>query len=117
MVRKYQDDLQVEGVRNDEVIFSFKDFKEIESIYGEIDHQKYKTKIFTIERVEDFRIDTSYNVFGEILHKEMMGVDGTLFYIKLKEYITGEELDIRDLYFKSNGRKAIWVIDNLKVEL
>ena len=117
MVRKYQDKLQVEGVRNDEVIFSFKDFKEIESIYGEIDHQKYKTKIFTIERVEDFRIDTSYNVFGEILHKEMMGVDGTLFYIKLKEYITGEELDIRDLYFKSNGRKAIWVIDNLKVEL
>ena len=117
MVRKYQDKLQVEGVRNDEVIFSFKDFKEIESIYGEIDHDKYKTKIFTIERVEDFRIDTSYNVFGEILHKEMMGVDGTLFYIKLKEYITGEELDIRDLYFKSNGRKAIWALDNLKVKL
>ena len=117
MVRKYQDKLQVEGVRNDEVIFSFKDFKEIESIYGEIDHDKYKTKIFTIERVEDFRIDTSYNVFGEILHKEMMGVDGTLFYIKLKEYITGEELDIRDLYFRSNGRKAIWALDNLKVKL
>jgi len=117
MVRKYQDKLQVEGVRNDEVIFSFKDFKEIESIYGEIDHDKYKTKIFTIDRVEDFRIDTSYNVFGEILHKEMMGVDGTLFYIKLKEYITGEELDIRDLYFRSNGRKAIWVLDNLKVKL
>ena len=117
MVRKYQDKLQVEGVRNDEVIFSFKNFKEIESIYGEIDHDKYKTKIFTIERVEDFRIDTSYNVFGEILHKEMMGVDGTLFYIKLKEYITGEKLDIRDLYFRSNGRKAIWAIDNLKVKL
>ena len=117
MVRKYQDKLQVEGVRNDEVIFSFNDFKEIESIYGEIDHDKYKTKIFTIERVEDFRIDTSYNVFGEILHKEMMGVDGTLFYIKLKEYITGEELDIRDLYFRSNGRKAIWALDNLKVKL
>jgi len=40
-----------------------------------------------------------------------------LFYIKLKEYITGEELDIRDLYFRSNGRKAIWVLDNLKVKL
>ena len=117
MVRKYQDKLQVEGVRNDEAIFSFNDFKEIESIYGEIDHDKYKTKIFTIDRVEDFRIDTSYNVFGEILHKEMMGVDGTLFYIKLKEYITGEELDIRDLYFRSNGRKAIWALDNLKVKL
>ena len=117
MVRKYQDKLQVEGVRNDEVIFSFKDFSEIKDIYNQIDHDKYKTKIFTIERVEDFRIDTSYNVFGEILHKEMMGVDGTLFYIKLKEYITGEKLDIRDLYFRSNGRKAIWALDNLKVKL
>ena len=46
-----------------------------------------------------------------------MGVDGTLFFIKLKQYITGEKLDIRDLYFKSNGKVAIWSIDNLKVEL
>jgi hypothetical protein len=30
---------------------------------------------------------------------------------------TGEELDIRDLYFRSNGRKAIWALDNLKVKL
>jgi hypothetical protein len=117
MVRKYQDKLQVEGVRNDEVIFSFKDFKEIESIYGEIDHDKYKTKIFTIDRVEDFRIDNLYDIDGNLVHREMMGVDGTLFFIKFKEYITGEELDIRDLYFKSNGRKAIWAIDNLKVKL
>ena len=117
MVRKYQDKLQVEGVRNDEVIFSFKDFSEIKDIYNQIDHDKYKTKIFTIERVEDFRIDNLYDVDGNLVHREMMGVDGTLFYIKLKEYITGEELDIRDLYFRSNGRKAIWAIDNLKVKL
>ena len=117
MVRKYQDKLQVEGVRNDEVIFSFKDFSEIKDIYNQIDHDKYKTKIFTIERVEDFRIDNLYDVDGNLVHREMMGVDGTLFYIKLKEYITGEELDIRDLYFRSNGRKAIWALDNLKVEL
>ena len=31
--------------------------------------------------------------------------------------ITGEKLDIRDLYFRSNGRKAIWALDNLKVKL
>lgn len=117
MVRKYQDVLQVEGVRNDEVIFSFKDFSEIKDIYNQIDHDKYKTKIFTIDRVEDFRIDNLYDIDGNLVHREMMGVDGTLFYIKLKEYITGEELDIRDLYFKSNGRKAIWAIDNLKVKL
>jgi hypothetical protein len=117
MVRKYQDRLQVEGVRNDEVIFSFKNFSEIKDIYNQIDHDRYKTKIFTIDRVEDFRIDNLYDVDGNLVHREMMGVDGTLFYIKLKEYITKESLDIRDLYFKSNGRKAIWVIDNLKVEL
>jgi hypothetical protein len=117
MVRKYQNDLQVEGVRNDEVIFSFKEFSDIKDIYNGIDHVKYKTKIFTVNRVEDFRIDNLYDVDGNLLHREMMGVDGTLFYIKLKEYITGEKLDIRDLYFKSNGRKAIWVVDNFKIEL
>jgi len=117
MVRKYQDDFQVEGVRNDEVIFSFKEFSDIKDIYNGIDHVKYKTKVFTVNRVEDFRIDNLYDVDGNLLNREMMGVDGTLFYIKLKEYITGEKLDIRDLYFKSNGRKAIWVVDNFKVEL
>lgn len=117
VVRKYQDILQVEGVRNDEVIFSFRDFKEVENIYDEIDSKRYKTKIFSIQRVEDFRIDTSYNVYGEILNKEMMGVDGTLFYIKLKQYITSEDLDIKDLYFRSSGKKAIWNVDNLKIEL
>lgn len=116
MVRKYQDELQVEGVRNDEVIFSFNDFSEIKDIYNQIDHDRYKTKIFTINRVEDFRIDNLYDIDGNLFHREMMGVDGTLFYIKLKEYITGEKLDIRDLYFRSNGRKAIWALDNLKVE-
>ena len=117
IVRKYQDVLQVEGVRNDEVIFSFKDFKDIKEIYNEIDQSKYKSKIFTVNRVEDFRIDNSYNIYGELLHKELMGVDGTLFYIKLKQYITNEPLDIKDLYFKSNGKKAIWALDNLKLEL
>ena len=47
----------------------------------------------------------------------MMGVDGTLFYIKLKQYITGENLDIKDLYFRSAGKRAIWSVDNLKIEL
>jgi hypothetical protein len=117
LVRKYQDTLQVEGVRNDEVIFTFNEYSEIRSIFDEIDQVRYKTKIFTVERVEDFRIDTSYNIYGEILNKELMGVDGTQFYMKLKQYITGEELDIKDLYFKSGGKRAIWSVDNLKVEL
>jgi hypothetical protein len=117
IVRKYQDILQVEGVKNDEVIFSFKDFTEIQDIYNEIDNEKYKTKIFTIERVEDFRIDTIFNINGDVLSREMSGVDGTLFFIKLKQYVTGEPLDIKDLYFRSNGRLAIWLVDNLKCEI
>jgi len=117
VVRQYQDILQIEGVRNDEVIFSFKDFNEIRDIYNELDHERYKTKIFTVNRVEDFRIDNIYDINENLIHRELMGVDGTLFFIKLKQYITGEKLDIRDLYFKSNGKVAIWSIDNLKVEL
>lgn len=117
IVRKYQDQLQVEGVRNDEVIFSFIDYSEIKEIFEEIDHGKFKTKIFTIDRVEDFRIDNHFNVNGELLNREMVGVDGNLFYLKLKQYITNESLDIKDLYFKNNGKKAIWAIDNLKLEL
>ena len=117
VVRQYQDKLQVEGVRNDEVIFSFSEFDDIKDIYNEIDHQRYKTKIFTIDRVEDFRIDNLYDPSGQLQHRELMGVDGTLFYIKLKQYITGEKLDIRDLYFRSNGKTALWIVDDLKVEI
>jgi hypothetical protein len=117
VVRRYQDSLQVEGVKNDEVIFSFKEFMDIEEIYNQIDTKKYKTKIFTINRIEDFRIDTIYDINGNMSYREMSGVDGTLFFIKLKQYITGEPLDIKDLYFRSNGRLAIWIIDNLKFEI
>jgi len=117
VVRRYQDSLQVEGVKNDEVIFSFKEFMDIEEIYNQIDTKKYKTKIFTINRIEDFRIDTIYDINGNMSYREMSGVDGTLFFIKLKQYITGEPLDIKDLYFRSNDRLAIWIIDNLKFEI
>ena len=39
------------------------------------------------------------------------------FFIKLKEYITGESIDIRDLYFKHAGRLAIWSYENLKCQI
>jgi hypothetical protein len=117
VVDKYQNQLQVEGIRNDEVIFSFTDFSQISDIYNSLDHFKYKCKIFTTSRVEDFRIDHIYNIFGEITSKEMVGVDGTQFYLKLKEYITGESINIKDLYFKNAGKLAIWSHDNLKCKI
>ena len=47
----------------------------------------------------------------------MVSVSGQQFYLKLKQYITGEPHDIRDLYFKQDGKLAIWVVDGLEVKI
>ena len=117
VVRQFSTDLNVECVKNDEVIFSFKDFSEIESVVSSLDNTKYRTKIFTIQRVEDFRVDTHYDLVGNIISKEMVSVNGQQFYLKLKQYITGEPINIRDLYFKQDGKLAIWMIDGLEVKI
>jgi hypothetical protein len=124
VVREFQDQFEVECVRNDEVIFRFDKFSDLNKIYNGLDvsldtniNDKYKIKIFTIKRVEDFRVDTVYNIEGSELRKEMLSVNGQLFYLKLKQYITGEPLDIRDLYFKSDGKLALWMIDELNVSI
>jgi len=124
VVREFQDQFEVECVRNDEVIFRFDKFSDLNKIYNGLDvsvdtniNDKYKIKIFTIKRVEDFRVDTVYNIEGSELRKEMLSVNGQLFYLKLKQYITGEPLDIRDLYFKSDGKLALWMIDGLNVSI
>ena len=38
-------------------------------------------------------------------------------YMKLKEYITGEKIDIRDLYFKNEGKLAIWMVEGLDIKV
>lgn len=115
IVRKYESDLTLECVRVDESIFSFDRFKELDVL--NIDNSKFKTKIFSIERVDDFRLDTIYDLNGNVVDKELVNLDGTLFFIKLKEYITGEELDIRDFFFRSNGKLAIWSDPRIKLSL
>ena len=109
--------MTVECVKNDEVIFSFKEFSEINSVVSSLDESKYKVKIFTIQRVEDFRIDTHYDLEGNTVSKEMVGVNEQQFYLKLKQYITGESIDIRDLYFKQDGKLAIWMVEGLEVKI
>ena len=47
----------------------------------------------------------------------MVSVNGQQFYLKLKQYITGEPINIRDLYFKQDGKLAIWMIDGLEVKI
>ncbi len=117
IVRKYQSDLVVECVRNDEVIFKFNDFVDIDRLVSEIDTSKYRVKIFSVKRVEDFRIDTIFDSVGNILNREMVGVSGQQFYWKFKQYITGEKIDIRDLYFKHDGKLGVWMVDELKISI
>ena len=47
----------------------------------------------------------------------MVGCNGNFFFMNLKKYILDEKVDIRDLYFRVDGRTAIWVIENLNLEL
>jgi hypothetical protein len=117
VVRQFSSLLSVECVKNDEVILSFDSFDEIKDIISKIDSNVYKTKLFQIERVEDFRIDSHFDQDGNLLTKEMVGVNAHQFYLKLKQYITNEKIDLRDLYFKQDGKLALWVIDNLKIEI
>jgi hypothetical protein len=106
VVRTFSDDLFVEGVRNDEVIFRFDDFDDVN--LESLDLDRYSVKFFSVERVEDFRVDTLYDYDGDILSKELSGVSGQEFYLKLKQYITSEDIDERDLIFKHNGKLAKW---------
>ena len=115
IVRDYQNEFQLEGVRNDEVIFKFDDFKDIQ-IFSKLD-PKYSIKVFTISRFDDYRVDTIYDICGKFIGRELVNLDSSLFFLKLKEHITGENLDIRDLYFNVNGKLAAWVDTRCQIVL
>lgn len=117
IIRKFDDEFVIEGVKNDEVIFLLNDFKDSKKILDSIDKERFNCKIFKVDRVEDFRIFNYFDSDGNFLRKEMVGCSGHQFYWKYKQYITGEKIDIRDLYFKSEGKIGIWLHDDLKVEI
>jgi hypothetical protein len=115
IVRKFSDTFKVECVKNDEVVFSFQNLEDLKLI--SVDESKWKIKFFNIQRVEDFRIDTIFDINGDILYKDLVGVNGQQFFFKLKQYVTNEPLDVKDLYFKQDGKLAIWMVDNLEVRI
>lgn len=116
IVREFDNDFQVECVRHDEVIFRFDEWSDIEP-FLKLDESKWRLKFFTVERKMDAKLNTVYNHKGEELYKELVGVPGNLFYMRLKQYITNEELEIRDLYFRNDGKIAIWSVPGLKVKI
>ena len=109
--------LEIACVKNDEVIYSFESFDDIIQIINEIDSKRFKIKLFTVKRVQDFRINSYMDDSGNFLYKEMIGCNGNSFFLLLKQYIFNEPLDIRDLYFRMDGNLAIWNVDGLKIEL
>lgn len=109
--------LPIEILKNDEVVWSFEDWNSPKEIIQQLDPEKYKWKIFKVQRIDDFRINHHYDLDGNFQYKELVGCNGNLFFYFLKKYILQEPLDIRDLYFRSDGNLAIWKIDGLKVEL
>ena len=109
--------LDIACIKNDEVIYSFESFNQIEEILTSVDREIFKIKLFTVKRVQNFRINTFLSESGEELYKEMVGCNGNQFFMNLKNHIFEEPLDIRDLYFRMDGSLAIWNVDKLKISL
>lgn len=122
IIQKLLDDfsylnLEVSCVKNDEVIYSFDSFDQISDLLNKVDKKLFKIKLFTVKRIEDFRINTYLSENAEELYSEMVGSNGNLFYLNLKKYILNESIDIRDLFFRMDGNLAIWYIDGLKITM
>jgi hypothetical protein len=110
--------LEIVCIKSDEIILSFDNWSDITDLVKSVDEISYlKWKLFTVERVSDFRINSFFDKFGVFTHKELSGCNGHKYFIYLKKYILNEPLDIRDLYFRMDGDLAIWNIDGLKLEL
>jgi len=109
--------LDIACIKNDEVIYSFESFDQIVEILTTVDREIFKIKLFTVKRVQDFRINTFLSESGEKLYKEMVGCNGNQFFMNLKNHIFEEPLDIRDLYFRIDGSLAIWNVEGLKISL
>ena len=109
--------LDIACIKNDEVIYSFESFDQVKEILTSVDREIFKIKLFTVKRVQDFRINTFLSESGEELYKEMVGCNGNQFFMNLKNHIFEESLDIRDLYFRMDGSLAIWNVDKLKISL
>ncbi len=52
-----------------------------------------------------------YDQMDEVYRKEVMGSEGSKFFINLKKHVLKEELDQRDLLFKQNDSIAQWLVN------
>lgn len=110
--------LETVCVRADEVIYTIDDFSNLQQIVNNVDQDRFKIQVFTVKRIDDFRVNTYYSFDGDKLESEIIGCDGNKYFMLLKQYVLNEPLDIKDLYFRyTNNSLAIWNIDGLKLTL
>jgi hypothetical protein len=101
-------------IKTDEVIYEFND-QLISNI--NVLGSDFKWKLFKVEGIEDFRVNSYFDLEDNLLHKELTGCNGNKYFINLKRWIFNEPLDIRDLYFRMDGDLAIWNVSGLKLKL
>lgn len=115
-IKETNSELEITGIKQDEVIFTFENKEDIEDIISNLD-KKFKYKIFKIDKVKDFRINHKLDDNLKVTNSEIVGCNGNKYFIYLKQYIFKEDLDVRDLYFRMDKELAIWNVENLKVEI
>jgi len=74
-------------------------------------------KLFSVEKVEDYRINRYLSLSGEEIHSEPVACSGHRFFMSLRKDVFKEPYDIRDLWFRIDDRVAIWKIDGLLADL
>ncbi len=120
VIQKFSDlsEVTLECMKNDEVIYSYTDIDYLtDKILSKIDISRFRIKLFGVEKVEDFRIDSIMDTSENVIYREMVGCNGNRFFLLLKKYIFNEPFDIRDLYFRMDGNIAIWKLDGLELKL
>lgn len=118
IVQKFEPlNLEIACIKPDEIIYVVNNDEILQKILNEIDYNVFKTKIYRVERLDDFRLHSYYDKFDNFLHKELVGCNSHTFYINLKKYILNQPVEIKDLYFRMDGNLAIWNFDGLKLEL
>ena len=99
-------------MRNDEIIIKLESYDEYESnIEPYVDFEKYRVKIFQNSNYDGFRIEREIDSDGRLISKDFYGLNSNMLFWKIKELITFEEIEDRDLYFISEGKLAKWVIE------
>lgn len=117
MVQSLVDALPVpDCVKHDEVILSFEDL-ETASALASTAPANFKSKVFTVDVRDGYRINNYVGADGAVYDREPVGCNGHRYFMVLKQDVFGEPLDVRDLYFRMEGDLAVWAVPGLNMSM